>query len=40
MTLLATLEEYYDRASRTCTTVEEVGPFTLFIRTSEKGFHY
>jgi ribosomal protein S18 acetylase RimI-like enzyme len=35
VTLLATLERYYDTAPRAQATTEEVGPFTLFLKKGE-----
>jgi ribosomal protein S18 acetylase RimI-like enzyme len=35
VTLLATLERYYDAAPRAQATTEEVGPFTLFLKKGE-----
>lgn len=40
MTLLATLEAYYDAAPRPLATAEEVGPFTLFVRSSPQGWPF
>ena len=40
MTTLDTLETYYDSAPRASATVEEVGPFTLFLRADEDGWPY
>ena len=37
---LSTLEAYYDTAPRANATTEEVGPFTLFVRTSRDAWHY
>jgi ribosomal protein S18 acetylase RimI-like enzyme len=38
--LLATIETYYDAAPRPGATTEEVGPFSLFVRTDPGGRHY
>lgn len=38
--VLTVLEAYYDAAPRPVADVEEVGPFTLFLRRSEDGFPY
>lgn len=38
--LMSTLETYYDAAPRPLATVEEVGPFTLFLRATEAGWPY
>ena len=35
MTILTTLESYYDMAPRASATTEQVGPFTLFLRADE-----
>lgn len=40
VTLLTTLETYYDAAPRPRATTEEVGPFTVFLRTDEDGWPY
>lgn len=40
MSLLSTLEAYYDAAPRPLATTEEVGPFTLFVRTSDQGWPF
>ncbi len=40
VTLLQTLETYYDSAPRPSATAEEVGPFTLFLRTDPTGWPY
>jgi ribosomal protein S18 acetylase RimI-like enzyme len=40
VTTLDTLETYYDLAPRASATVEEVGPFTLFLRADEDGWPY
>ncbi|HEX6247666.1 MAG TPA: GNAT family N-acetyltransferase [Nocardioidaceae bacterium] len=40
MTLLSTIETYYDAAPRPTARVEEVGPFTLFLRRSEHGWPF
>jgi N-acetylglutamate synthase-like GNAT family acetyltransferase len=40
VTLLSTLERYYDDAPRPLATTESVGPFTLFVRTSPEGWPY
>ncbi len=40
MSLLSTLEAYYDTAPRPLATTEEVGPFTLFLRTSDRGWPF
>jgi ribosomal protein S18 acetylase RimI-like enzyme len=40
VTLLATLEAYYDAAPRPLATAEEVGPFTLFVRSSSQGWPF
>jgi ribosomal protein S18 acetylase RimI-like enzyme len=40
VTVLSTLEAYYDAAPRPLATTEEVGPFTLFVRTSTDGWPY
>ena len=39
-TLLADLESYYDTAPRASATTEEIGPFTLFLRTDPALWHY
>jgi GNAT superfamily N-acetyltransferase len=38
--LLKTLETYYDAAPRPSADTEEVGPFTLFLRTDPQGWPY
>ena len=38
--VLARLETYYDTAPRASATTEEVGPFTLFVKTAPDGFDY
>jgi len=38
--LLATLETYYDAAPRPLATTQEVGPFTLFVKTDPTGWPY
>jgi len=38
--LLQTLETYYDAAPRPSSTSEEVGPFTLFVRTDPNGWDF
>ena len=38
--MLARLETYYDTAPRASATTEEVGPFTLFVKTAPDGFDY
>jgi hypothetical protein len=38
--MLARLETYYDTAPRASATPEEVGPFTLFVKTAPDGFDY
>ncbi|HEY0774931.1 MAG TPA: hypothetical protein VGD51_12660, partial [Nocardioidaceae bacterium] len=40
MSLLSTLESYYDAAPRPLATAEEVGPFTLFVRSSPEGWPF
>lgn len=40
VTLMSTLETYYDAAPRPLATAEEVGPFTVFVRTSETGWPF
>lgn len=40
MSLLSTLEAYYDAAPRPLATAEEVGPFTLFVRSSPEGWPF
>lgn len=40
MTLSPVLETYYDAAPRPMATAEEVGPFTLFVRTDEDGWPF
>lgn len=40
MTLSPVLETYYDAAPRPLATAEEVGPFTLFVRTDEEGWPF
>lgn len=40
VTLLTTLETYYDAAPRPMATTEEIGPFTLFLRAVEEGWPY
>lgn len=40
MTVLTTLERYYDAAPRPLATTEDVGPFTLFVRSSVGGWPY
>ena len=38
--LLDRIERYYDLAPRTSATTEEVGPFTLFLRSDPRGWPY
>ncbi len=38
--ILTLIEEYYDAAPRPLATVEEIGPFTLFVRTDPRGWPY
>lgn len=38
--LLQTLETYYDAAPRPWATTEEVGPFTLFVKTDPTGWDF
>ncbi|HET6625279.1 MAG TPA: GNAT family N-acetyltransferase [Nocardioidaceae bacterium] len=38
--LLRTLETYYDTVPRASATVEEVGPFTLFVRSDPSGWGF
>ena len=38
--LLARIERYYDAAPRASATTEEVGPFTLFLRSDPRGWPY
>lgn len=38
--LLAALETYYDAAPRPLATTEEIGPFTLFVKTDPTGWPY
>lgn len=38
--LLSTLEAYYDAAPRPLATTEEIGPLTLFLRSSRQGWPY
>lgn len=38
--LLQTLETYYDAAPRPSATTEEVGPFTLFVKTDPNGWDF
>lgn len=40
MTLLSTLEAYYDTAPRPLAGIEQVGPFTLFVRSSEQSWPF
>lgn len=40
MTVLETIEAYYDAAPRPLSTVEEIGPFTLFVRADPEGWPY
>jgi ribosomal protein S18 acetylase RimI-like enzyme len=40
VTLLSTLETYYDAAPRPTAATEEVGPFTLFLQTAEDGWPF
>lgn len=40
VTLYSTLETYYDAAPRPTATAEEIGPFTLFLRTRESGWPF
>lgn len=40
VSLLSTLEAYYDAAPRATATTEEVGPFTLFLRSSDEGWPF
>lgn len=39
-TLSPALETYYDAAPRPLATAEEVGPFTLFVRSDEEGWPF
>jgi GNAT superfamily N-acetyltransferase len=38
--LLEEIERYYDEVPRAFATAEEIGPFTLFLRTDENGWPY
>jgi len=38
--LLQTLERYYDTVPRSSATTEEVGPFTLFVKTDPSGWDF
>ncbi len=38
--LLGRIERYYDTAPRASATTEEVGPFTLFLRSDPRGWPY
>lgn len=38
--LLDRIERYYDAAPRTASSTEEVGPFTLFLRSDPRGWPY
>lgn len=38
--LLVTIETYYDAAPRPLATTEEIGPFTLFVKTDPTGWPY
>ena len=38
--LLGRIERYYDEAPRVSATTEEVGPFTLFLRSDPRGWPY
>lgn len=40
VSLLSTLEAYYDAAPRPMASIEEIGPFTLFLRTREDGWPF
>jgi ribosomal protein S18 acetylase RimI-like enzyme len=40
VTILTTLESYYDMAPRASATTEQVGPFTLFLRADEDSYPY
>jgi ribosomal protein S18 acetylase RimI-like enzyme len=40
VTILTTLERYYDTAPRASATTEQVGPFTLFLRADEDSYPY
>lgn len=40
VSVLATLETYYDAAPRPLATTQEVGPFTLFLRKDPEGWPY
>lgn len=40
MTIFSVLETYYDAAPRPTATSEEVGPFTLFVRTEASGWPF
>jgi hypothetical protein len=40
VTLLRTLEDYYDAAPRPLATTEEVGPFALFLRAGDDWPYY
>jgi ribosomal protein S18 acetylase RimI-like enzyme len=40
VSLLSTLEAYYDAALRPLATTEQVGPFTLFLRDDEEGWPF
>lgn len=38
--LLRSIERYYDEVPRASATTEEIGPFTLFVRASAKGWPF
>jgi ribosomal protein S18 acetylase RimI-like enzyme len=40
VTILTTLERYYDTAPRASATAEQVGPFTLFLRADADSYPY
>jgi ribosomal protein S18 acetylase RimI-like enzyme len=40
VSLLSTLETYYDAAPRPTATTEEVGPFTVFLQTEDDGWPF
>ena len=40
VTVLSTLECYYDAAPRPMATTEEVGTFTVFVRTKPDGWPF
>jgi ribosomal protein S18 acetylase RimI-like enzyme len=40
VTVLSTLETYYDAAPRPLAAAEEVGPFTLFLRAGKEGWPF